>query len=181
MYTIPGIFVALALITITIPGAIHVHGSWYLVLAWAAVAAIAYGWCKVIFNASEFAVTGKRVIIKVGVIRRRTLETMLSKVEAIEVDQTVVGRMLNYGTLIVTGTGGTKEAFKRISHPLEFRRQVQAAVSSAEDARGYIAPGSAAGAADRQERDCPFCAERILVAAKVCKHCGRNVETGARV
>lgn len=135
MYAIPGVFLALAVVTIAIPGAIRVQGSWYLVLSWVVIAAIAYAWCKVIFNASEFAVTTKRVVIKVGIIRRRTLETMLSKVEGIEVDQTVAGRMFNYGTLVVTGTGGTKEAFKRISHPLEFRRQVQAAIAVQEDAR----------------------------------------------
>jgi uncharacterized membrane protein YdbT with pleckstrin-like domain len=135
MYAIPGVFLALALITIVIPGAIRVQGSWFLVLAWLVIAAIAYGWCKLVFNASEFAVTTKRVVIKVGIVRRRTLETMLSKVEAIEVDQTIGGRLFNYGTLTVTGTGGTKEAFRRISHPLEFRRQVQAAIAVQEDVR----------------------------------------------
>lgn len=74
---------------------------------------------------SEFAITNKRVIIKVGLIRRHTLELLLTKVEGIGVDQSVVGRMLGYGTIVVTGTGGTKEPFKNISQPLEFRKHVQ--------------------------------------------------------
>jgi uncharacterized membrane protein YdbT with pleckstrin-like domain len=75
---------------------------------------------------SEFAITNKRVLIKVGLIRRHSLELLLSKVEGIGVDQGVLGRILGYGTITVSGVGGTKEAFRMISNPLEFRRQVQA-------------------------------------------------------
>jgi uncharacterized membrane protein YdbT with pleckstrin-like domain len=75
---------------------------------------------------SEFAVTNKRVIIKVGVISRRTIEINMSKVESVEINQDIVGRVLNYGTIIVIGTGGTREPFALISDPLAFRRAVQA-------------------------------------------------------
>jgi len=75
---------------------------------------------------SEFAVTNKRVIIKVGLIRRHTLELLLRKVESIGVDQGILGRIVGYGSIVVIGTGGTKEPFKNIAEPLEFRRQVQA-------------------------------------------------------
>ena len=74
---------------------------------------------------SEFAVTNKRVIVKVGLFYRDTLELVLAKVETIGVEQTILGRILNYGTIIVTGTGGTKEPFKDIAKPLEFRQHVQ--------------------------------------------------------
>ena len=75
---------------------------------------------------SEFAVTNKRVIIKVGFISRRTIEINMSKVESVEIDQDIFGRLLNYGTITVIGTGGTKEPFALISDPLAFRRAVQA-------------------------------------------------------
>jgi len=75
---------------------------------------------------SEFAVTNKRVIVKVGLIRRHTLELLLAKVESIGVEQGVLGRILGYGTIVVVGTGGTREPFKDIAQPLEFRKQVQA-------------------------------------------------------
>ena len=74
---------------------------------------------------SEFAVTNKRVIIKVGLIRRHTVELLLGKVESIGVDQSILGRIVGYGSIVVIGTGGTKEPFKNIAEPLEFRKQVQ--------------------------------------------------------
>lgn len=74
---------------------------------------------------AEFAVTNKRVIVKVGVFQRRTAEMFLTKVESIGVTQNPLGRMLNYGTIVVPGTGGTPEPFVKVAHPLEFRRQVQ--------------------------------------------------------
>jgi len=74
---------------------------------------------------SEFAVTNKRVIIKVGWIHRRSLETLLTKVEGIEVIQGICGRLFDYGTIVITGTGGSKELFERIGAPLLFRRKVQ--------------------------------------------------------
>lgn len=123
------------------------------------------------YRTSEFAVTDKRVVIKVGWIRRRTLETMLSKIEAIGADQGIVARLLGFGTITITGTGGTKELFANISRPLEFRRQVQAQIGELDTGRGYFFGSDA----PREERDCPFCAERILARAKVCKHCGREV------
>ncbi len=80
----------------------------------------------IISRTSEFAVTNKRVVIKVGLIRRHTLELLLAKVESIGVEQGVLGRILGYGTIVVVGTGGTRESFTNIAQPLEFRKQVQA-------------------------------------------------------
>jgi uncharacterized membrane protein YdbT with pleckstrin-like domain len=81
------------------------------------------------YKSSEFAITNKRVLIKVGFIRRHSLELLLQKVEGIGVDQGIIGRIFGYGTIIVTGTGGTKEPFKNIENPLEFRKQVQQSLS----------------------------------------------------
>ncbi len=74
---------------------------------------------------SEFAVTNKRVIVKIGIVSRRTMETLLQKIEAISIDQTILGRMCNYGTITVIGTGGTQESFENIAYPMDFRRAVQ--------------------------------------------------------
>jgi uncharacterized membrane protein YdbT with pleckstrin-like domain len=76
------------------------------------------------FSSSEFAVTNKRVIIKVGIIRCQSLELLLNKIEGVSVNQGILGRMLGYGTITVNGTGSTREPFKRISEPLGFRRAV---------------------------------------------------------
>lgn len=77
------------------------------------------------YTTSEFAVTNKRVIVKIGLIRRQTLETLLPKIEAVSVDQSILGRLLNYGTITIIGTGGTRESFTNITDPLAFRRAVQ--------------------------------------------------------
>lgn len=129
---------------------------------------------------SEFAVTDKRVLVKVGLVQRDSLETLLSKIEAIGVDQTLVGRMLGFGTITIVGTGGTRETFDRIASPLEFRRQVQAQIVANEERRTVpAATGAATPASDalpRNERECPYCAERILARAQVCRFCDRAVE-----
>ena len=53
--------------------------------------------------------TDHRVMVKVGVIRRHSLEIMLPQVEGIGVDQGILGRILSYGTITVSGTGATHE------------------------------------------------------------------------
>lgn len=79
----------------------------------------------VAYVTSEFGVTTKRVIVKVGFVRRRTLELLLRQVEAISVDQSVAGRIFNYGSITLSGTGGVREVFDNIAAPLEFRRKIQ--------------------------------------------------------
>lgn len=76
-------------------------------------------------STSEFAITNKRIIIKVGLISRRTIEMNLQKIESVNVNQGIFGRMFGYGTVTVIGTGGTKEAFHAITNPMEFRKQFQ--------------------------------------------------------
>jgi uncharacterized membrane protein YdbT with pleckstrin-like domain len=152
---------------------------WYIGAALAGIGLLLAIGPAINYTSSEFAVTNKRVLSKVGFIERESDETMLSKVEAIGVDQGIIGRLLGFGTVTITGTGGTEEAFPRISNPLEFRRQIQSQVVALEERRG--AGGSPAAArppepdAPRVERECPYCAERILARARVCKHCGRDV------
>lgn len=74
---------------------------------------------------SEFVITNRRIIIKTGFIARSTFEMNLSKIETVNVDQSVMGRILNYGIITIIGTGGTKEIFHNIARPLEFRKSFQ--------------------------------------------------------
>lgn len=76
-------------------------------------------------QSSDFAVTNKRVMIKTGVFSARSVELLLGKVEAIAVHQSLGGRIFGYGDIVVTGSGGTEEAFSGIQAPLELRRAVQ--------------------------------------------------------
>jgi uncharacterized membrane protein YdbT with pleckstrin-like domain len=79
----------------------------------------------IIYNTSEFGVTDQRVLMKTGFVKRTSLEILLKKVEMIQVNQSILGRMLDYGTIMVGGTGGTKNSFPNISIPLSFRQNVQ--------------------------------------------------------
>jgi uncharacterized membrane protein YdbT with pleckstrin-like domain len=71
---------------------------------------------------TELAVTNKRVIAKHGLVSRKTIELNLSKVESLNVDQSVLGRIFNFGTVIIRGTGGVSAPFAYIDSPLLFRK-----------------------------------------------------------
>ncbi|HEY6084025.1 MAG TPA: PH domain-containing protein [Nitrospira sp.] len=87
------------------------------------------------WRCSEFVVTDKRVLIKTGIVGRHTLETILTKVENIGVEQTLWGRLFNFGTIYVTGTGATREVFAGIHAPLEFRKAIEGAAVAFEERR----------------------------------------------
>ncbi|HKR27926.1 MAG TPA: PH domain-containing protein, partial [Acidobacteriaceae bacterium] len=76
-------------------------------------------------NATEMAVTNRRVVIKTGLAGRRTIEMLLNKVETIEVTEPGLGRVFGYGSIVIIGTGGTSEPFHKMAHPVEFRNRVQ--------------------------------------------------------
>ncbi len=74
---------------------------------------------------SEFVITNRRIIIKTGIIGRETFEMNLSKIESVNVDQSIMGRILNYESITIIGSGGTKETFHKIAKPLAFRKAFQ--------------------------------------------------------
>ena len=78
-------------------------------------------WIKV--HSTELAITNRRVIAKFGFIKRDTVEINLEKVEALRVEQGFWGRILNFGTILMTGTGGSIEPIPNIADPLVFRRK----------------------------------------------------------
>jgi len=84
------------------------------------------------YATSEFGVTNRRVLIKVGFIRRHSLEILLTKVEGVSIDQGVIGRVFDYGTIAITGAGGTRGSFEKITAPFEFRSLVQEQVVAAQ-------------------------------------------------
>jgi len=81
---------------------------------------------------SEFAVTNKRVIIKVGWFSRSSYEMLLNRIEGIEVEQSISARILGYGTIIVRGMGGSREVFYKIENPMEFRKKVQEQIAATQ-------------------------------------------------
>src|SRR5688500_18064084 len=97
---------------------------WILFLSWRSL--VTLGILPLIdYWTSEFAVTNKRVIMKMGWISRRVIELNLHKIESVKVDQSLIRRHVGYGTITVIGTGGTRETFDRIAHPSAFRKAFQ--------------------------------------------------------
>ncbi|AEE26335.1 PH domain-containing protein [Francisella hispaniensis] len=73
---------------------------------------------------TEMAITNQKVIGKTGFISRNSIDLRFEKVESVKLSQGVLGRILNYGTITVSGTGSTQANFKFISNPVAFRNFV---------------------------------------------------------
>ena len=92
-----------------------------------ALLALVSGLSAVIRRATtELAVTNRRVIYKTGIFQRHSMEMNRSKVETVGVNQSIPGRILGYGTVIVRGTGGSFEPIPFIGDPLTFRSHITA-------------------------------------------------------
>jgi uncharacterized membrane protein YdbT with pleckstrin-like domain len=97
---------------------------WVIFISWSSLFTLTIAaWIK--RAVSEFVVTNRRIIMKKGFISRDTFEMNISKIESVNVDQSVMGRIFNYGSLTIIGTGGTREVFHNIAKPMAFRRAFQ--------------------------------------------------------
>lgn len=74
------------------------------------------------YKTTELAITNKRVIAKFGFVSRKTIELNINKVESIQVDQGILGRLFNFGSLVVSGAGNPQAPIPGISDPMGFRR-----------------------------------------------------------
>ena len=93
----------------------------------------------IIYKTSEVVVTNKRILAKergtkrkAGFIRRKSFDILLSRIERISVHQGIRGRLLGYGTVVVTGIGGIQKRFPKISKPLELSRKIQMTVAEGQ-------------------------------------------------
>jgi len=84
---------------------------------------------------TELAVTSKRVIAKIGLIQRHTLELNHRKVESFNVDQSISGRIFDFGKVTVNGTGGTRLPIPNIASPLDFRRKAMVTIDQNQQKR----------------------------------------------
>ncbi|MEO8449770.1 MAG: PH domain-containing protein [Gemmatimonadota bacterium] len=125
VYLGPVLLDLLVLIPLTMAALVSSSKLMALVPLAGAVLALVPAWLH--RRTSEFAVTNRRVIIKSGLVSARSIEILLPKIEAITVTQSVTGRMFGFGSILVTGSGGTHELFDNIQAPLDFRQAVQAA------------------------------------------------------
>lgn len=84
---------------------------------------------------TELVITNKRVIAKFGLISRKTVELKNSKVESVQVDQSIMGRLLNFGSIVVSGAGGPQAPIPNISAPLQFRSKLNEMTEEREPQR----------------------------------------------
>src|SRR5579871_2042846 len=73
---------------------------------------------------TETDVTNMRVVHKTGFIQRRTFEMALDKIESVDVEQSILGRLLNYGNVTINGVGEGTETIRTIAAPLDFRSHI---------------------------------------------------------
>jgi len=83
---------------------------------------VLWGVALIRYLTTELAITNKRVIAKFGFISRSTIEINLHKIESIQVNQGILGRIFNFGSIIVSGAGNPQAPVPGISNPLQFRR-----------------------------------------------------------
>ena len=118
------------IILLVLSRATATEGIILLCLAAAAVIAIVavYWTARAWFHrwTTETDVTNLRVVHKTGFIKRRTFEMSLDKVESVDVNQSILGRILNYGDVTILGVGEGKETISTIASPLAFRNYITA-------------------------------------------------------
>lgn len=98
-------------------------------LTYAALLIIVIGALHLFFGfirqiSTELVITNRRVIAKYGFIATTTYELMLSKVEGANIDQTMLGRLLGYGTVMVKGTGGGISPIDHVANPYRFHQNL---------------------------------------------------------
>ena len=81
---------------------------------------------------TDLGVTNKRVIAKTGLIRRHTIEQRIQKIESIRVTQGIIGRMFNYGTIMIHGTGGATTPIALVAKPFVFKSAVESVIDDYE-------------------------------------------------
>jgi hypothetical protein len=127
------VIAALVCLIIIVPIAIFAawkdfYWAWILVAIPTAILVSA----RVTVRTSELVITDRRVLIKVGFIQRRTFEMFISKIESVSVYQSMLGRLFDYGTVEIRGTGGSSESFAPITAPLPFRDAIQLVQTGSE-------------------------------------------------
>ncbi|WP_158812573.1 PH domain-containing protein [Methylocapsa sp. S129] len=128
IYT-PAILLAICALASLLAGVNYadmVNIGWFaaIVFALAAIVAAIPAWFR--RWTTEIAVTDRRIILKRGLIRRHTVEMNMQKVESVDVDQTLIGRLFNYGNVTIRGTGSSFEKLNMIDAPLKLRTTVTA-------------------------------------------------------
>ncbi len=77
------------------------------------------------YHFSLLTIKKKQVILCTGILVRQTIDIPINKIESIDIRQSVLGSLLQYGSLVITGTGGTRQYVNYIAKPLTCRRYIE--------------------------------------------------------
>ena len=113
-----------ATVAVAIPPAVLVAWAGAAIAALVAVYFTVRGWFHRL--TTETDVTDRRVVHKTGFIKRRTFEIALDKIESVDVEQTILGRIFNYGDVTIMGVGEGRQTISTIASPLAFRSAITA-------------------------------------------------------
>ena len=128
-YGVAGLFLVLGFsLAYAINAAGGPAGGVVALFGMATLALVGLGYLRL--QTTEFVLTSSRVSGKVGIVNRRSIETLLTRVEGASVQQGPVGSLLGYGTLTVNGVGGTRESFVGVVSPQEFRKALQEQIAA---------------------------------------------------
>ncbi|HEY3639172.1 MAG TPA: PH domain-containing protein [Rhizomicrobium sp.] len=120
------VFGVVGLLTMLIwPGAGHIFRTFYIVFGLASVFGVMHllsAWVRQ--QTTEIAVTNHRIIYKIGLVSRRSVEMNMDKVESVDVNQDIFGRLFDYGTVTIRGTGAGLEPLITIASPLALRNAI---------------------------------------------------------
>ena len=113
--------------TVKYQARVSVWSLWFLILLGVATVWTLFGLVFFLIAflkwwSTELAITDKKVVAKYGLISRQTVEILLPRIESIQVQQGFIGRICNFGTLVMSGTGTAQAPIVGISNPLMFRR-----------------------------------------------------------
>lgn len=110
------------------PG-VYWFGAWMMLLFLGIiiVGIVLFIRAAIIMKTTDFAVTDRRVILKRGWLNRKTQEIAVESVEGVLLEQSIIGRMLGYGRVVVTGTGEATIVFPPMANPVAFRRAIESA------------------------------------------------------
>jgi uncharacterized membrane protein YdbT with pleckstrin-like domain len=124
------IFLVPVVLTLITLGFLFNNNSFVIKLAFVPVIATLLAWANqlLLYWSSEFAVTTKRIIMKEGFFFKHTNEALLTAISSTSVDQSLLGQILNYGTVVIY-TFGNADPFVQIAAPNEFQKQLQIQLS----------------------------------------------------
>jgi uncharacterized membrane protein YdbT with pleckstrin-like domain len=77
------------------------------------------------YQFSSLTIKKKQVVLRTGILVRQTIDISLNKIESVDIRQSILGSLFKYGSIVITGTGGTRQGMTYVARPLTCRRHIE--------------------------------------------------------